>query len=110
MYIETLNSTQKVFSKDTMTSKTLFRIEIGKNGNNLIKAYQNVPSGYTPKEKEFFDFMEAKQCLVSQSGQTYQKAYQQFQYDIKLDEDCCETKEFNELFKGETENVETTTA
>lgn len=110
MYKEAL-FTETAFKRGNMSSKQLFRVERGKDGNNLIKAYNNVPEGYTPREKEFFSFMEAKQCLVSQSGQAYQRAYQQFQYDIRMDEDCCEQREFDDLFMEDIADVaETTTA
>lgn len=92
-----------------MTIKRLFRIETGKDGNEYIKAYQNVPEDYTPKEKEFFNFMEAKQCLISQSGQKYQMAYDTFQYNLGLEEDGCETRDFNSLFLEELSDVEETT-
>jgi len=86
--------------------KKLFRVETSKSGKAVIRAYNNVPTSYETKENEFFNFLEAKQILISQSGQEYQDAYSEFQYNMGLEEDACPTLQFKE----DSDVEQTTTA
>lgn len=88
-----------------MSKRKLFRIE-DYAGKSMIKAYSQVPTSYQPKENEFFNFLEAKQRLVSQSGQVFELARLEFEHNLQMDEDSCVILDFEE----ETEDVEQTTA